>query len=345
MLYEHLIRPMLFGLSDDPEDAHDMALKALDRLSRLPSVCARIRELVTPPDDRLQKRVAGISFPNPIGLAAGFAKKPIGLHGLAALGFGFIELGTITPLPQKGNDRPRIFRLEADHALINRMGFNNPGSRDTARMLQQMDPLPIPLGINIGKGKDTPLEEAAEDYADCIEQLNLFADYFVVNVSSPNTVGLRMLQNKAQLREILRAVLAERRVRVEEMREPHRPIFVKLTVDLGEEGIVEAVDLCLELGIDGVIVSNTTVSRERLLTDTNEAGGLSGPTLHQRAVRTVARIRGLDSKIAIIGVGGISRPEDITRMRDAGADLFQIYTGLIYKGPFLPSRLVRSLRD
>ncbi|MEO5927628.1 MAG: quinone-dependent dihydroorotate dehydrogenase [Patescibacteria group bacterium] len=343
MLYEHVLRPLLFRFSQDPEDAHELALRALDALGNSPSLCLMIRDRLVPRDPRLEKKLCGITFPNPIGLAAGFAKKPVGLHGLSALGFGFIELGTITPRPQEGNPRPRIFRLPNDEALVNRMGFNNPGAREAARQLAHQQSLPIPMGINIGKAKDTPLEEADEDYVDCFEQLNLFADYIVVNVSSPNTPGLRSLQGKEQLSRILRALTYARVMRTIEYNEPRRPIFVKLTIDLGLEGIDDVLDLCTEFDIDGLIVSNTTITRDHLSTPTEEKGGLSGPMLLKRACLNVAHIRSKLPNIAIIGVGGISSADDVIRMRDAGADLFQVYTSLIYRGPLFPSRLIRAL--
>jgi dihydroorotate dehydrogenase len=289
--------------------------------------------------------VCGIHFPNPIGLAAGFAKKPVGLHGLAALGFGFIELGTITQHAQEGNPRPRIFRLPHERALINRMGFNNPGADEVAYRLEKLRPLGIPLGINIGKSKKTRLEEAEDDYAESFSLLNRFADYLVANVSSPNTVGLRTLQEKEPLRRVLRRLREVAAQRHLSSLEPIRPLFVKVTVDLGLPGIDELLEVCQDLRIEGIIVSNTTLERDRVMTPTTEAGGLSGPPLRVRACKAVAHIRNSLPGIAIIGVGGLGSPEDIQRMQDAGADLFQIYTSFIYEGPLLPRRLLLELAN
>lgn len=344
MLYERFVLPFL--MKKDPEDAHDLVIKTLDVLGGSSATCAAVRNFLTPSNYRLKQRIFNVEFPNPIGLAAGFAKKPVGLHGLAALGFGFIELGTITPSPQQGNEKPRIFRLPEDHALINRMGFPNPGADDVASVLQHMPKLPIPLGINIGKGKDTPLEEAARDYVECFQKLAPFGDYMVVNVSSPNTLGLRKLQSKEHLDSIFRAI---KRVQDAEPLSEYEdckfqlPVLVKLAPDLDGSELDDVLEVCTDYEIDGVIAGNTTLNRQGLLSNVDEKGGLSGLPLHNRACGLVRSIRGKKPHLPIIGVGGISSPDDVTRMRDAGADLFQVYTGLVYKGPFLPRTLLQAL--
>jgi len=344
MLYRHLLRPLAFRLSEDPETAHELALSLFADLGRHPVTCGYIRRITASHDDKLGKTVCGIHFPNPIGLAAGFVKHPgDALHGLAALGFGFIELGTITPEKQEGNPRPRMFRLPKDEALINRMGFNNAGAVESLKTLQQIGQCSIPLGISIGKGKDTPIEEAEKDYLSVFDLLNAEADYIAVNVSSPNTKDLRKLQDKPGLSRILKA-LRERAVwREQHHQEKILPLFVKFTCDLTNEALDEGLDVCVSHGVDGIITTNTTTGREGLKTRINEVGGLSGKPLRGRAPDMVRYIRNRLPNVAIMGVGGISTLDDVKRMQNAGADLCQIYTGFIYEGPRLPMKLNAEL--
>lgn len=351
MLYEQLLFPYLTKKYPNPEDAHHVVLELLEMVSGSRLLCGLLKRTFAVEDYRHRVRLAGISFPNRVGLAAGYAKGPIGLNALAALGFGFLEIGTITPELQKGNDQPRIFRLEKDGALINRMGFPNGGAIPAASRLSQIGKLPVPIGVNIGKGRDTPLEDAAKDYVYCYTALAPFADYVVVNVSSPNTPGLRTLQGKRQLGEILRALSKTAELQDGDPLDNHGkvqvPIFIKVDPDGDDAQLADICEVASGFRIvSGIVATNTTRARESLHSDdqlVNEQGGLSGRPLHYRSCDVVSFIRKRCPNFVIIGVGGINSPDDAKRMRDAGADLIQVYTAMVYKGPMLPGQLVRAL--
>jgi dihydroorotate dehydrogenase len=283
--------------------------------------------------------VAGLRFGNPTGLAAGFDKSATAVAAFRAFGFGFVEVGTVTPRPQVGNPLPRLFRLPADEAVINRMGFNNDGAIAVAQRLR-MSPRCLPIGVNLGKNADTPLERALEDYCACLDELYDVGDYIVINVSSPNTPGLRTLQASANLRALLSGVQARNRSLARARQTRPRPLFVKIAPDLEPRAmgdIVEAVQVC---AVDGIIATNTTTGREGLTTPTAEPGGLSGRPLRQRSTEVIRYMfRRAQGRLPIIGVGGIFSAADAYEKICAGASLVQLYTGLIYRGPALPHRI------
>ncbi|GAA1753160.1 quinone-dependent dihydroorotate dehydrogenase [Luedemannella helvata] len=342
--YERAARPVLFRLGGgDAETAHEWTLRRLAALSGRPAVLAALRRRYAVAAPRT---VFGVRFPNPVGLAAGVDKNGVALPGWPALGFGFVEVGTVTRHAQPGNDRPRLFRLPASEAVINRMGFNNEGAAALADRLAGLTlPLrgaggrPVPLGVSLGKSKVTPLDEAAGDYVASLKALRGFADYVAVNVSSPNTPGLRSLQDRSQLAEIL-AELAANAHGV--------PILVKIAPDLTEPAIAEVLEVCVEHGIAGVIATNTTLGRDGLAPSdaatAAEAGGLSGRPLTARAREVVSFVR-RESQLPVIGVGGVLDADDAARLFDAGASLVQLYTGFIYRGPALVRAIARAARD
>jgi dihydroorotate dehydrogenase len=317
----------------DAEAAHEWTLRRLAALSRRRGALAALRRLYAA---QAPCTAFGVRFPNPVGLAAGMDKDGRALPAWPALGFGFIEVGTVTRQPQPGNPRPRLFRLPGSTALINRMGFNNAGAEALARRLDTLGRLPVPLGISLGKSKVTPLDEAVEDYLFSLRALRSYADYVAVNVSSPNTPGLRALQDRTQLGELLAALRAEAGA---------TPVLVKVAPDLTDHALGELLDVCVEHGVAGVIATNTTLSRDGLAdADTpraGEAGGLSGRPLAQRALEVVTFLT-KRADLPVIGVGGILAPEDALRLFDAGACLVQLYTGLIYAGPGLVPGIVRA---
>lgn len=338
MLYP-LLRPLFFAL--DPERAHRLALHALALLQAFPSV----KPLT---DRRLAQDLWGLHFPNPVGLAAGYDKSARVPLVWSVLGFGFAELGTITARPQEGNPRPRVFRLEKDKALINRLGFNNEGVEAVAarltRLLPPSRPHSIPLGFNLGKSLLVSLDEAAADYELSFTRLFPFADYFVVNVSSPNTPELRRLQETERLGKLLEALLAQNQLLASERRVAPRPILVKIAPDLDREAAVEIARTATAVGAAGLIATNTTLSRPPLRSSTDEEGGLSGRPLAKRATEVIRILfRATEGRLPIIGVGGVFSAKDAYEKIRAGASLVQVYTGLIYEGPFLPRRIVRGL--
>ncbi len=296
----------------------------------------------------LKKNILGLEFPNPVGLAAGFDKDGRHIEGLACLGFGFIEVGTVTPLAQAGNPKPRLFRLPGDRALINRMGFNNDGLEALVERLRKLRAKGIPQGIiiggNIGKNKNTPNEEAERDYLRCFEALFPWVDYFVVNVSSPNTPNLRALQEKEPLTRLL-SLLQEKN----KAQEKPKPILLKIAPDLGDEQLAEIADIVRTTGLAGVIATNTTISRSNLSTPDQAlenigAGGLSGAPLRERATAVIRTLREkLGPDTVIIGVGGIDSAAAAQEKLLAGADLVQVYSGLVYEGPGLVRRILRAL--
>ena len=332
-VFERAVRPVLFRLGGgDAEKAHEFTLKRLTRLSRRPRALAllRSRYATSAPVD-----VFGVRFPNPVGLAAGMDKNGVALPAWPALGFGFVEVGTVTAHAQPGNDRPRLFRLPASEAIINRMGFNNAGAAALAARLQALGPLGVPLGISLGKSKTTPLDEAVDDYLTSYNLLRPYADYIAVNVSSPNTPGLRTLQDKSALAALLAALAGK------------TPVLVKIAPDLSEPAIAELLEVCLSAGAAGLIATNTTLGRDGLAAADQpravEAGGLSGRPLTERARKVVHFVhQETGGALPIIGVGGVLDPDDATRLFDAGAALVQLYTGFIYRGPALVRAAARS---
>jgi len=336
MLYA-LARTALFRL--DPEVAHDVALKSLCAMGPAAS-------LLGAGDARGEKRrVMGLDFANPVGLAAGLDKNGEYIDALAALGFGFIEVGTVTPRPQPGNPRPRMFRLPRHEALINRLVFNNQG---VERFLQNVGRARYGgvLGINIGKNFDTPIERAADDYLACLDAVHERASYVTVNVSSPNTQGLRDLQSEARLDELL-AALMERRRALAARQGAAKPIALKIAPDLSQAEIEAIAGLALKHGVDALVATNTTLSREGVegAAHASEAGGLSGRPLAARSTAVLASLaRALAGRIPLIGVGGILGGADAKAKVDAGASLVQVYTGFIYRGPQLIAEARRALR-
>lgn len=347
-VYTSLARPLLFAL--DAERAHDLTLGAL----RFPATAPLLAALSRRPGGALRplhQHLLGLDFPNPIGLGAGLDKQGTAVPAWGALGFGFAEIGTVTPRPQPGNPKPRLFRLPADRAVINRFGFNSEGADAVAHHLRRSRPGPpadgprMRIGINVGKNKDTPNESAASDYVASIEALHAAADYFVVNVSSPNTAGLRALQDQASLRPLLeQCVAAARRASGRPI-----PVLVKVSPDMTDDGLLRSVDAALEGGAAGVIATNTTLSRDGLQAPdplTREAGGLSGRPLRLRSNHACRALhRHLQGRVPIIGVGGIFTADDAYERIRSGASLIQVYTALIYEGPALVSRLRRGLAE
>lgn len=338
-MYELLLKPLLFTLP--PERAHYTATAALQRLCSYRLLAQAVEKIYSVRHPSLERTLFGLRFPNPVGLAAGFDKDARWIEPLARLGFGFVEVGTITPKPQPGNEAPRLFRLKSDHALINRMGFNNAGADSSYGRLHDKEHR-IPVGINLGKNKITPNEQAASDYRISFERLYDCGDYFVVNVSSPNTPGLRALQGKDELAKIfdeLNEVRATRQLR--------KPVLLKIAPDLENEQLTQIAALVTEMQVDGIVATNTTLKRDNLKAGVklaNEVGGLSGPPVAQRStavIRFLRREAGLT--VPIIGVGGIDSPAQALAKFEAGADLIQLYTGFIYHGPALVKAINKNL--
>lgn len=330
-----LVRPLLFHL--DAETAHHLAFRLL---AVAQPVLARRHAYSSA---ALRQDLWGLTFPNPIGLAAGFDKDARLPRAWAGLGFGYAELGTITAQAQPGNPQPRIFRLASERALINRLGFNNAGAADAAARLSRLDRAQrhIPLGINIGKSRITPIERAVADYRECFRVLAPHADYIVINVSSPNTPGLRDLQGQQHLSELLTA-LQDDNARLPQ----RRPLLVKLSPDMADDDLAAAVATIEALRGDGIVATNTTVRRDLLAQPTAEAGGLSGAPLRDLATHTVRRVHQLSGgRLAIIGVGGIFSAEDAWEKITAGASLVQVYSGLVYEGPGVARSIVQGLRQ
>jgi dihydroorotate dehydrogenase len=332
-----LIRPVLFNLYKDPETVHHEALAFL-RIFGISPLHQLLAFLLKVDDSSLKQTVFGLDFKNPVGLAGGFDKEAVAVRGLAALGFGFLEVGTITQHAQSGNPRPRIFRLTEDEALINRMGFNNFGADALAKKLSQLKNLDINLGISLGKSKITELEKATDDYLYSFSKLYEYGDYFVVNISSPNTPGLRQLHDKNFLLDIL-SVLNDYRLK----QDIQKPIFVKTVVDLTLEAIDEVLEICRTQKVDGIIISNTLLSRDGLKVPTNEVGGLSGKPIKQKSTDYIRYIHKRWPTLPIIGVGGIFTAEDAYEKIKAGASLIQIYTGFIYEGPSVVKKINQGL--
>lgn len=340
-MYKLLLKPLFFLFQ--PETIHHLVFRAIKAAMAIPGIASLTRSIYAVKDERLRRTVFGITFDNPVGLAAGFDKDAKLYDELSCYGFGFIEIGTLTPKAQPGNEKPRMFRLPIDEALINRMGFNNEGVHAAVERLKRKKGRVI-IGGNIGKNKVTPNEEAAGDYETCFEALFDHVDYFVVNVSSPNTPGLRALQDK----EPLTALLS--RVKQLNAAKPNpRPVLLKIAPDLTNEQLDDIIDIVKTTKIDGVIATNTTIDRSNLRTPKEEverigAGGLSGKPLAKRATEVIRYLSERSGKaFPIIGVGGIHSAEDAIEKLEAGAVLVQIYTGFIYEGPGLVKRINKEI--
>lgn len=351
-LYKAFIKPLLFLHS--PETAHHFVFSSLKFILKIPGFSSLTRSIFTDKSKSLEREVFGIKFPNPVGLAAGFDKDAKLFNQLSSFGFGFIEVGTVTPKAQAGNPKPRMFRLPVDEALINRMGFNNEGVEKMVQRLRKNNSKVI-IGGNIGKNKDTPNERAVEDYECCFRILFDVVDYFVVNVSSPNTVGLRELQEKEPLLRILNRLqqvnseLAS--TSIKNATPTSKPILLKISPDLETSALDEIIEVCTVSKIDGIIATNTTISRAGLLSE-NEVvkkcanGGLSGKPLRNRSTEVIKYISDrAQGKLVIIGVGGIHSASDAIEKINAGATLVQVYTGFIYEGPSLIKKINTALAD
>ena len=342
--YERLLFPALRRI--DPETAHDRTLNALELAQSNPAGRAMLRAIAGDIPAR-PVQVGRLHFPNPLGIAAGFDKDARVVRGLALLGFGHIEVGTLTPRPQPGNPRPRVFRLPDDRAVINRMGFPNGGVVAAAANLRTLaaQSRDFVVGVSLGKQKETPLAEAAGDYVTVMRAVHAFADYLAVNISSPNTPGLRDLQGGRYLEQLLGTLVAENHELADAAGAPAPPLWVKIAPDLDRREIDEILATLLDAGIDGIIVANTTLSRDGLTDDAQtEAGGLSGRPLRERATALIATIhQQAGDALPIIGVGGISSAADAREQLDAGAAVVQLYTSMIYSGPGLPGRILREL--
>jgi len=335
-MYQKIIRPLLFNI--DPEKVHYFTFSALRKLFLLPVSQKLVRKQFVVEDKRLEREVFGIKFPNPVGLAAGFDKDAKLYKELSNFGFGFIEIGTLTPKPQPGNEKKRLFRLKEDKAIINRMGFNNGGVTEAVERLKKNNG--VLIGGNIGKNKVTANEKAVDDYLICFNALFEQVDYYVVNVSSPNTPNLRELQDKEPLTKLLNILQQEN------LKRPvQKPILLKIAPDLTDSQLLDIIDIIKETGIAGVIATNTTISREGLTSaDKDETGGLSGKPLTKRATEVIRFLSEKSNKaFPIIGVGGIMSPEDAIEKLEAGAALVQLYTGFIYEGPQLVKKINQAI--
>jgi dihydroorotate dehydrogenase len=341
-MYKHFLKPIFFLFQ--PEKAHHIVFFLLRTALFIPGMKSIFKKCFVLQDDLLKTSLFGIDFPSPIGLAAGLDKNAAFYQELSYCGFGFIEVGTVTPLSQPGNPQPRLFRLPKDEALINRMGFNNHGVVEMCKKLERNKT--VIIGGNIGKNKVTPNENAIADYLTCFQQLFPHIHYFVVNVSSPNTPNLRELQEKEPLSNLLNALMECNRTM-----HKTKPILLKIAPDLTDTQLLDIIDIVHHTEIDGLIATNTTVSRNNLKTDskiidTIGNGGLSGKPLHRRSVDVVRFIRKNEhQKIPIIGVGGIHSAEDAIEMLEAGADLVQVYTGFIYEGPILLKKMNKKILE
>lgn len=338
-MYKRLIRPVLFLFN--PEAVHYFSFAAIRLLHRIPFMGSLIRAFFTSKDPALEREVFGLRFPNPVGLAAGFDKDAKLYHELANFGFGFIEIGTVTPKPQGGNPKPRLFRLKQDRGIINRMGFNNEGVVAAAKRLKKNKG--VLIGGNIGKNKTTPNDMAQDDYLICFDALFDVVDYFVVNVSSPNTPNLRDLQDKEPLTRLLNVLQMRNSDKAS-----RKPILLKIAPDLSNSQLDDIIDIVADTQIDGVIATNTTLSRAGLKSSTElteQAGGLSGKPLTKRSTEVISYLH-TQSKAAfpIIGVGGIHTPDDVQEKLAAGASLVQLYTGFVYEGPAVVRRMNSAIK-
>lgn len=343
-VYEKVVRPVLFTL--DSERAHEVGVNAMARLGRMGPVCRWLERRNL--GGSTPVHAFGLSFPNAVGLAAGFDKNARAWPAAAAMGFGHVEIGTVTALQQPGNPKPRMFRYPSEEAVINRMGFNNEGAEQVAARLARMPrkgERRIPLGVNLGKSKVTALEDATGDYLRSFSLLAEFADYLVLNVSSPNTPDLRKLQDEDRLRELLGAMAAANRERAMQTGQARLPLLLKIAPDLSLEQVDRVIATLFEFGFDGIIATNTTLARPGYFASINETGGLSGKPVRARSteiVRHIARVT--NGKLPIVGVGGITDLDTAQEKLDAGAILVQVYSGMIYRGPFFAAKLGKGLR-
>jgi dihydroorotate dehydrogenase len=335
-MYKLLIRPILFCF--DPEKVHYFTFSLIRIVSKIPGFTAIFRSLYVVNDKRLETEVFGLTFKNPVGLAAGFDKDATLYKELSNFGFGFIEIGTLTPKGQEGNPKKRLFRLKADQAIINRMGFNNGGVLEAVERLKLNTN--VLIGGNIGKNKLTPNEEATSDYEICFDALYDYVDYFVVNVSSPNTPNLRALQDKEPLTQLLQTLQNKNITKVKP-----KPILLKIAPDLTDEQLLDIIDIMAATKIAGLIATNTTLSREGLLSEAKvETGGLSGKPLTNRSTEVIRFLAEKSNRaFPIIGVGGIHSAEDALEKLEAGASLIQLYTGFIYEGPALVKAINKAI--
>lgn len=343
-MYKHIIKPFLFSFN--PETAHNMTFKTLSFLRHVPFARSLMRALYKKESPGLEKEVFGIKFPNPVGLAGGLDKNGEYYNDMANFGFGFVEIGSLTPKPQDGNPKPRCWRVPGDKAIINRFGINNKGVKNAVEHLKKERPDVI-VAANISKNTSSINEEAAKDYETAFGLLYDFVDMFVVNISCPNVVGLTALQDISFLSEIVDRLLSLRMYYDE-----YRPILLKVSPDLSNQQLDEIIDYSLRSGIDGIVAGNTTRSREGLTTISKEKideignGGMSGAPLHQKNLDLVRYVhKQSDGKLPIIGVGGIMSPEDAKEMLDAGASLVEIYSGFIYEGPGLVKKIIKHLES
>lgn len=338
-MYKYILKPILFRL--DPENAHHLTVGLLSFVLRIPIIGGLFRKIFQLKSPQLEKTLWGLTFPNPVGLAAGFDKDGQYFKSMAALGFGFIEIGTVTPLPQDGNDKPRLFRLPKDKGLINRMGFNNQGVESLVDRLKHLKKQNYIIGGNIGKNKVTPNDEAVNDYLICFEALYSYVDYFVVNVSSPNTPGLRELQEKGPLLNILSQLQ-----KANNLKTNPKPLLLKIAPDLTWTQIDEIIEIVQETQLHGIVATNTTSSRAGLLEDVSNigAGGLSGAPVKDMSTAIIRYIhQKTQGQLPIIGVGGICSPKDALEKIEAGASLIQVYSGLVYHGPSLVKDINKAL--
>ncbi len=345
LLYRNIFKPVLFRM--DPEKAHHLVIGGLGAGVRIPGTLAAMQSMygITSTPD-MTTELFGITFPGPVGLAAGLDKNAQAVAGLSASGFGFMEVGTVTPKPQPGNEQPRLFRLPSDRALINRMGFNNEGAWAMADRLRHLVDHPIPIAVNIGKNKVTPNEEAAEDYKACISELYTYADFFVVNISSPNTPDLRNLQHGNELKELLAEVMQEMNAQAQN-HGTSKSVLVKIAPDVSDAELEYMVETIRQSGAAGIIATNTTLSRDGLTHNhAGETGGLSGRPLTERSTEIISRVyRQTEGKLPIIGCGGIFSSEDAYDKIKAGSSLVEIYTSFIYEGPQITRRLHNGIRE
>ena len=343
-MYKHLLKPILFRFN--PETAHNILFKCLSILRHVPFVHLIIRAIYKKDSPDLEKEVFGIKFPNPVGLAGGLDKNGEFYNDMANFGFGFVEIGSLTPLPQDGNPKPRCFRVPGDRAIINRFGINNKGVKNAVEHLKKVRPEVI-VAANISKNTTSINEDAAKDYEKSFGLLYDFVDMFVVNVSCPNVVGLTSLQDISFLGEIVDKLLELRMYY-----DTYKPILLKVSPDLAHQQLDEIIDYCLRSGIDGIVAGNTTRSREGLTTISKEKieaignGGMSGAPVHKKNLELVKYVHTKSAgKLPIIGVGGIMSPQDAKAMLDAGASLVEIYSGFIYEGPALIKNIIKHLES